>query len=61
MEPNTIIAITLSVLTALNEILGYTPDGMPKNISQLIGWSFKCKNINKKEETELKDVNITIR
>lgn len=40
MDPSAIVALTMCILTTINEVLGYTPSGMPKNISQGVCYCF---------------------
>lgn len=64
MEPSTIVSLTMGVIAALNELLGYTPDGSPKSISQLISWSIiKCYKHcqNKKEEEKIEEKELELK
>jgi len=41
MEPTTVISLVFGVIAGVNELLGYSPVGWPKNISQSLTLLYK--------------------
>jgi hypothetical protein len=64
MEPLSILNYSLAAIAAFNELLGYSPNGFPKNISQCITFSayYVYKWVKpEKKEIHLVDVQIKVK